>query len=213
MNKITKPLLILGSGGHAKVLIDCLHCYKCTIIGLTDSDYRKHNTVLAGIKVIGYDDEVMKYNPDNILLINSLGSINTIGKRKQLFQYFKDKGYIFSQVIHNSAVISLDVELGEGLQIMAGSVIQPGCILGDNTIVNTKASLDHDCIIGNNVHIASGVTLSGNVRVGHDVHVGSGATVLQGVRIGDGSVIGAGSLVLKNVPSNVTVLGVPAKVV
>jgi len=209
----TKPLLILGGGGHAKVIIDCLRYYKCNIIGITDPDKDKHTTVLMGAKVIGSDEVALNYHPDEVFLINGLGSVSKSDKRKELFKHFKDKGYYFSQVIHPSAVLSPVIKFGEGLQVMAGVIIQPGCHFGENTIINTNTSIDHDCQIGANVHIAPGVTLSGNVFIEDDVHIGSGATLVQGVHIGHGSTVGAGSLVLNNVPPDVKALGVPAKVV
>ncbi len=209
----TKPLLILGGGGHAKVIIDCLRHYNCSILGITDPDKDKHSTVLMGVKVIGTDELVLNYQPDEVLLINGMGSVSKPDKRKELFKSFKGKGYYFSQVVHSSAVLSTYIKLGEGLQLMAGAIIQPGCIIGNNSIINTNASVDHDCHIGANVHIAPSVTLSGGVVVEDDVHIGSGATIVQGVHIGHGSTVGAGSLVLNNVPPNVKALGVPAKVV
>ena len=208
-----KPLIILGGGGHAKVIIDCLRYYNCNILGITDPDKDKHGTDLMGVKIIGTDEVALNHHPDEVFLINGLGSVSKADKRKQLFRCFKGKGYVFSQVIHPAAVLSPEVTLGEGLQVMAGSIIQPGCVFGFNTIINTKASIDHDCQIGANVHIAPGVTLAGNIVIEDDVNVGSGATILQGVHIGYGSTIGAGSLVLDNLTANVKAFGVPAKVV
>ena len=213
METISKPLLILGAGGHTRVLLDCLKNYKCTIIGLTDSSVDKHASEQLGVKVIGNDHEVLKFAPGDILLVNGLGSVGIIAKRKELFKYFKTNGYYFAQVIHPSAVIGSQVETGEGVQLMAGAIIQPGCFIDDNVLINTKVSVDHDCEIGKNVHVAPGVTLSGNVRIEDDVHLGSGTTIIQGIRVGMGSIIGAGSLVLDNIPPYVKAMGVPAKVV
>lgn len=213
LNTISKPLIILGGGGHAKVLIDVLSYYQCDIIGITEADNKLFFTNYYGIRIIGNDSEVLNYNPSDVLLVNGIGSVATVKKRKSLFCFFKDKGYCFAKVIHPSSVISSEVVLNEGIQIMAGSVIQPGCKLGTNVLINTKASLDHDCIIGNNVHIAPGVTLSGNVVIGNDVHIGAGTTIIQGVHIGEESLIGAGSVVLRNIPPRVKAYGIPAKVI
>jgi sugar O-acyltransferase (sialic acid O-acetyltransferase NeuD family) len=207
------PVIILGAGGHAKVLIDALKLRSVEIAGIVDPDREKHGTNILGIPVIGNDDVVLKKAPGTVMLVNGLGSVKQPKLRKQLFDSFKARGFTFASVIHPSAVVAPDVVLGEGCQVMAGSVIQPGCVIGSNTIINTRASVDHDCTISSHVHIAPGVTLSGNVVVEERVHIGAGATVLQGVRIGRNSVIGAGAVVLQDVPEEVLVYGVPGKVV
>jgi sugar O-acyltransferase (sialic acid O-acetyltransferase NeuD family) len=205
------PVIVLGGGGHAKVLIDTLLLHKVTVVGVTVPNPEQFIKPILGIGCIGTDEAVTEFPADSVRLVNGLGSIGTPIQRKQLFLKFKALGFQFSNVIHPSAVIASDVTFSEGVQIMAGVVVQVGCYIGSNTIVNTKASIDHDCVIGDHVHIAPGVTLSGGVQVGEGAHIGTGATVIQGVRIGKNSVVGAGALVLKDVPDGVTVIGVPAR--
>lgn len=205
------PVIIIGSGGHSKVLIDVLLLNKVNILGIAYADLSQRGKSLLGISVIGDDDAVFKYEPSKIHLVNGIGSVGLPIKRKRVFDKFKDKGFTFTSVIHPSAVIASDIKICEGAQIMAGAIIQPGSRIGLDTIVNTKASVDHDCIIGDHVHIAPGVTISGGVRVGNGVHIGTGAIVIQGINIADGSLVGAGSLVLKDVPNNTKVKGVPAR--
>ncbi|MFC4768239.1 acetyltransferase [Effusibacillus consociatus] len=205
------PVIVLGGGGHAKVLLDTLLIQNISVLGFTDPKPEVVLNHVLGIQFLGNDDVVGDYHPDSLGLVNGLGSLRVPVARKRLFDQFKDRGYSFASVIHPSAVIARDVVLSEGIQIMAGAVIQPGSSIGKNTIINTKASVDHDCVIGEHAHLAPGVTLSGGVHVGDGVHIGTGATVIQGVRIGNNSIIGAGALVLKEVPEGVTVVGVPAK--
>jgi UDP-perosamine 4-acetyltransferase len=207
------PVIILGSGGHARVLLDSLLLQSFDVIGLTDSCPFRDKNVL-GVNIIGDDDSILLgYPPDTVDLVNGLGSIKETLKRRLLYDKFKGLGYNFAIVIHPSAIIAGSVYLGEGAQIMAGAVIQPGSIIGRNTIINTRASVDHDCVVGDHVHVAPGVTLSGNVQVGDEVHIGTGAAVIQGISIGEKSTIGAGTLVIRDVPGNVTVIGSPARVI
>ncbi len=205
------PIVILGAGGHSKVLIDALLRQKAEILGMTDYKLAKKGRLVLGIEVIGDDFMILGYKPDEIFLVNGLGSVGIPIKRKHLFCKFTELGYRFANVIHPATVIAEDVHFGEGVQIMAGAVIQTGCRIGDNSIINTKASIDHDCVIAAHVHIAPGVTLSGQVEVEERVHIGTGATIIQGIRIGENSMIAAGSVVTKNVQTGITVMGVPAR--
>ncbi len=90
----------------------------------------------------------------------------------------------FETVIHPSAVIAPEVHIDDGVQVMAGAIVQPGSWLGENVIINTGARVDHDCTIDAHAHVAPGVTLSGNVHVGNGAHIGAGATVIQGIKVG-----------------------------
>jgi sugar O-acyltransferase (sialic acid O-acetyltransferase NeuD family) len=207
------PVIIVGGGGHAKVLIDILRLRSVAVIGIVDADPRQQGLSILGIPVIGNDDAVARYGATTVLLVNGLGSVGPTDRRQALFEKFKHRGYSFSSVIHPSAVIASDVAVGEGVQVMAGAIVQPGTSIGSNVIVNTRATVDHDCRIDDHVHLAPGVVLSGNVYVGAGAHIGTGATVIQGVKIGRGAVIGAGSVVLNDVLQKSTVVGSPAKVV
>lgn len=207
------PVIILGGGGHAKVLIDALLASSVVIAGVVDPDPVLAGTKILGVPVLGGDKVVNEYPPSKIQLVNGLGSVGLPANRQRLFERFKEMGYDFATVVHPSAVIASDVVLGEGAQIMAGAVIQPGSLIGINSVINTRASVDHDCIIGDNVHIAPGVTISGGVKIASGSHIGTGATVIQGISIGSNAVIGGGAVVVCDIPADVTAFGVPAKVV
>ncbi|HIJ94495.1 MAG TPA: acetyltransferase [Desulfuromonadales bacterium] len=205
------PVIILGAGGHAKVLIDALLSASATIAGIVDPNLALAGTDILGVPLLGGDNVVYEYPPSEIRLVNGLGSVGLSVNRQQLFEKFKVTGYKFATVIHPSAVIASGVVLGEGAQVMAGVVIQPGSHIGNNCIINTRASADHDCIIGDHVHIAPGVTMSGGVTVGTCSHIGTGATVIQGLSIGNGCLVAAGAVVTKNIIDGAMVRGVPAR--
>jgi len=203
------PIIVIGGGGHAKVLIDALRLQSPNLLGYTDPALSMQD--YQGVCHLGDDHIIEKYLPSEILLVNAIGSISWTSLRRQIFEKFKKMGYSFASVIHPSSVISPGASLSEGVQVMAGAIVQTGCHVGINTIINTRVSLDHDCMVGSHVHIAPGVTLSGGVHIEDDVHIGTGTTVIQQIRIHNKSVIGAGSLVIRNVPAHRTVYGVPAK--
>jgi sugar O-acyltransferase (sialic acid O-acetyltransferase NeuD family) len=207
---MTAPVLIVGAGGHAKVLVDALLACGIPIVGLIDADPAKTGSRVLGVEVIGGDTAVGRFAPADIVLVNGVGTVASTAARRGVFERFKAQGYRFATVIHPSAVVAPSARLADGVQVMAGCVIQAESAIGQNAIVNTRASVDHDCVVGAHVHIAPGVTLSGGVRVGDNTHIGSGSTVLQGIAIGADCVVGAGSVVLANVPAGSRVGGVPA---
>ncbi|GED67585.1 pilus assembly protein [Brevibacillus reuszeri] len=203
-----KPIIVLGGGGHAKVVMEVLQLRNQEIIGFTDP--LTESTIL-GISWLGNDEIVNTYSPEDILLVNGLGSVCNNTRRKRLFHFWKEKGFSFANVIHPSAIVSTNAILDEGVQIMAGAVIQAGVRTGSNSIINTRAAVDHDTSIGKHVHIAPGVTLSGGIIIEDDTHVGTGAVVIQGLTIGRNSMVAAGAVVVKDVPADSKVAGVPAR--
>ena len=177
----SKPVIILGAGGHAKVCIDTLQCMGKEILGVVapKEDIGK----ILDVKYLGDESVVSEYDPSDIELVNGIGLLPGKSLRKKIFEKFKEMDYKFLTIIHPFSVIACDVVLQEGVQIMAGSVIQPSVKIGYNTIINTKTSVDHDCTIGDHCHLAPGVTICGGVSIGSDVFIGCGSTVVHEVEI------------------------------
>ena len=205
------PIIVLGNGGHARVLLDTLRLLDRIVIGLTTSDLDAIGANVSGFLVLGTDQLLANYSPDQVLLVNAVGSVQSMDKRKILFDTCKMRGFAFAQVIHPSAIIARDTTLGEGVQIMAGAVIQPGTHIASDSIVNTCAAIDHDCAIGKHVHIAPGCTLSGYVTVGDETHIGAGAVVIQGINVGKRCLVAAGALINRDLTDGDRVAGVPAR--
>ena len=205
-----KPVIIIGAGGHGKVLLDILLNTGIQVIGFLDNDAALRGKEIFGIPILGKDEEIVRYQSDEVKLVNGIGSVGVATLRRNVYEKFKAQGFHFRQVIHPSAVISRRAVLEEGVQVMAGAVINIGSWIGEDTIINTRASVDHDCQIGRHVHIAPGTTLSGGVYVGDETLIGTGSSVIQGIRIGEGSLVGAGSVVIHDVSDHVVMYGVPA---
>ena len=192
---MNKSCVVIGGGGHARVLMDALLVLGFEIQGFTDLVPKE--ILLYGKKIpyLGADDQYLRSKRENIQFVNGVGSVGNPERRREIFKQFKQVGYSFASVIHPSSVIAKDVTLGEGVQVMAGSVIQTGSILGNNVIINSRASIDHDCRIEDHVHIAPGAVLSGNVTVGESAHIGTGASIVQGMQIPAGHLVRAGQTV------------------
>jgi UDP-perosamine 4-acetyltransferase len=206
------PVLIIGAGGHAAVVLDVLRAAGANTLGFADRNPALHGTNVRGIPVIGGDEEVFeRHPPDRVMLANGVGGNRVTEERRAVFERFSGRGYRFITLLHPSAVVSPSAMVSAGAQVMAGAVLQPSVTIGPNAIINTRASVDHDCSIGGHVHVAPGAVLSGGVHVGDGAHLGAGCVVIQGIRIGELALVAAGAVVVRNVPALGRVAGNPAR--
>ncbi|MFS1664026.1 2,3,4,5-tetrahydropyridine-2,6-dicarboxylate N-acetyltransferase [Streptococcus sp. zg-JUN1979] len=150
----------------------------------------------------------------------------------------ENKDYVVEQDGRNSAVPLLDkrhlnariepgaiirdqVTIEDNAVVMMGAVINIGAEIGSGTMIDMGAILGGRAIVGKNSHIGAGAVLAGviepasahPVRIGDNVLVGANAVVIEGVQVGDGSVVAAGAIVTQDVPENVVVAGVPARII
>jgi sugar O-acyltransferase (sialic acid O-acetyltransferase NeuD family) len=205
------PLLIVGAGGHAKVVIDIveregLH----NIVGLLDDNPDLHGQLFFGYQVLGGQEIIHQAELSDVKYLVAIG-VNHI--RKSVGDELTAEGLTFLHAIHPSAQISRGVTLGHGTVVMAGTVINADTVVGRHIIINTRASVDHDCIVGDVVHLAPGSTLCGEVKIGDGTFIGAGVTVCPGITIGKNVTVGAGATVIRDIPDGETVVGVPARTI
>lgn len=181
----------------------------CTLVGILDDDKTKAGTNVLGLPV--------SYSPEGLQSFRRTLDFDRVAIgigdnyiRNEKFQQVKACGLKPMNVIHPSAHISRFVELGVGITILAGAVVNPGTIIDDNVCVNTAASIDHDNHLETSCHIFPNATLTGGVRVGKFAYVGSGAVIAPNLVVHPYSQVGAGAVVLKDVAEGALVAGVPA---
>lgn len=203
-------LLILGAGGHAKVVAEAaLASGQATALAFL-ADGRTGTEL--GWPVLGPlhwadHSEIREQWPVAVVAIGlTIARLSWLDRLHQL-------GYQLPPVLHPSAVISPSASVGAGSVIFSQSVLQAECRIGRGVILNTACSIDHDVRLADGVHIAPGAHLAGNVSVGYRSWIGIGAAVIQKVRIGDDVTVGAGAAVIRDLPDGVTAVGVPARVV
>lgn len=195
-------IFIVGSGGHAKVVVQTLRAARAEIGACVDERPETWGKVVLRIPIQGPLAKV----PGRSRLIVAIGDNATRAK------IVNDcPSAIWVSAIHPDAVIGEETSIGLGTLVAAGTIIQPGTSIGGHCILNTGCSVDHDCQIGDFVHIAPGARLAGGVSVGNGAFIGMGACVTPGVTIGENAVIGAGAVVLENVAAGAKVGGVPAR--
>lgn len=192
-------MVIYGTGGHAKVIYDCLQDQgievKCFFDDLSDRGS------FLGKPVKKYASDLY---PDEPMII-------AIGDNKIRKQLSAEVAHQLGTVTHPSTVISNTCYIDPGSMVLHQATIQIDSKVGKHVIINTSASVDHDCDIQDFVHIAPNATLCGNVHVDEGTLIGAGATVIPGITIGKWCVIGAGAVVIDDVPDHTIVVGNPAK--
>lgn len=208
-----KPVLIIGAGGHAKVLADALLVTGRQVLGFIESSVKDsyQAEVLPGLLVLGTDEALRNYVPAEVELVNGLGGIDCIGLRHRVQAKLEADGWCFSGVCHPAAQVSPFAFVSAGVQLLANSVIQAGARIGAGSIINTAAVVEHDSTLEEYVHVAPRAVLCGNTYIGCNSHIGAGAIVRQGLILGSKTLVGAGAVVVKNFDGHGTLVGVPAR--
>ena len=208
-----KKIVLIGGGGHCKVVISILKKLdNFEIAGIVDN--YKAGSLISGIKIIGTDDDLRDIYKSGIhYALITVGSTKDNTKRYLLFNMAKEIGYKFPVIISPEAIVDKSVKIDEGTVIMPGSIINIDSSIGKNCIMNSGAIIEHDCKIGDHCHIAPGVHVSGAVKIDKLSFIGIGTTIIQGIKIGENVTIGAGSVIIKDIPDNVIAVGNPAKIV
>jgi sugar O-acyltransferase (sialic acid O-acetyltransferase NeuD family) len=191
---------LLGVGGHAKVVIDAARMSGRQVVAVYDDAVSTHSTLFCGYNVEGSIDADLV--GEAIIAIGNNAVRHEISMRLSHINW--------QTIIHPSAIIAEDVEIGEGSVVMAGAIVQTGTKIGRHCIINTGATVDHDCVLGDFVHIAPNCAIAGGVNLGDGSFIGIGSSVVQYKSIGEWSTIGAGSVVIHDIPSMCTAVGAPA---
>lgn len=204
-----KQLAILGASGHSKVIADIALSTFWDSVDFYDDAF-PDKALVDNHSIHGGLDKLLEkshfYDGFHVGIGDNRTRLNVLNQLLRL-------DLPCPNIIAPSAVVSQSASLGVGISIMANVVVNAKTILGNGVILNTSCSVDHDCNIASGVHISPGAHLAGDVSVGICSWVGIGSVIIQGKVIGDDSIIGAGSAVISNIPSSVTAVGVPSKII
>jgi UDP-perosamine 4-acetyltransferase len=203
-------LLLIGAGGHAKVVIEIFRAANYyEIVGLIDRN--EDAPPVLGVPVIGTDAHLSRFRQNGIR--HAFIGMGDNWRRLQIGRYLQQSGFEIVNAISPAAVVSASAQLGQGIAVMPGAVINAEAWIGDFAIINTRASVDHECWIAEGVHVGPGSTICGNVTIKRLAFVGAGSTVIPERTIGENAMIGAGACVIQDIPKSVLARGVPARIV
>ncbi len=192
-------LLIIGAGGHGKVVADTAFAAGFLEISFLD-DCWPEKTRNGSWAVSG-----KPLNSENSMFC----AIGNNAVRERTFTAFDlDNAPVLK---HPSAITSPSCQIGQGTLLVAGAIVNADAKIGKGVILNTACSVDHDCVVGDFSHLSPGARLAGNVRIGKRSWIGIGAVVREGITIGDDVIVAAGSVVVNDIKDGVRVCGVPAK--
>ena len=207
-----KDLVIFGTGGFAREVHQIVEDFDqvksaWNFIGFLDGNPESHNKEIHGFPVLGGAEWLAGRR--GVAVVVAIGG--PAGKRKVVEQIRAAGETSFATLVHPLAWVGNRVSLGEGVVICAGTLITTDIRLGNHVILNLDCTVGHDSCIEDYVTVAPSVNISGCVKVGEGCDLGTNSTVIQGITIGHWSVVGAGAVVVRNIPSNTTAVGIPAK--
>ncbi|MFK8038661.1 MAG: acetyltransferase [Crocinitomicaceae bacterium] len=199
-----KEIIIVGAGGHARVVIEIANLLGYVVKGIIDLNFDGQSEIILGVNVIGGVDKLKNISKDTNIAI-------AIGDNKIRSKYvlaLKKEGFSLPVLIHPAAIVSKTSVIGNGSLICAGVIITTEVKIGIGSIVNTGSIIDHESEIHDFVHVAPGVCIAGRTKIGRFTFIGIGSSIIDKIEIDENVSIGAGSTIVKNIPSNSKVVGV-----
>lgn len=201
-----KPIIFIGGGGHAQSVL-CAMPNSTNVAGYADV----HVNDKLAIAYLGSDEEVLKHYAPNEYDVHMTfvyaGDVNMELRKKIIAKY---AGYKHATIVSEHALVTPNVQLGEGVCVLEKAVVKADEV-GKDTVVNTGAIVEHGCTVGENCLVATGAIICGDVKIGNDCLIGAGAIIREGVTICDNVVIGLGAIVTKDINEPGTYVGNPAK--
>jgi UDP-N-acetylbacillosamine N-acetyltransferase len=210
---LSQPRLVIwGASGHAHVVADIIETKgDYAIVGYLDDRGAHAPDAVRGVPVLGGREQLVGLHDRGVAAV--LVGFGDCRGRLAAADLIREHDLQLASAIHPSAIVAADARVGVGVTIAAGAIVGPGCVIGDNALINTAASVDHDSSVEEAAHVGPGSRLGGWVTIGRAAWIGIGATVLDRVAVGAHAVVGAAALVLRDVPPDVLVYGVPARVI
>lgn len=215
-----RPLVVIGGGEHARVVIEAARSQReaWRLLGVVDRDPAARTTALLDVAHLGDDDDLLATlsmtAPDERpwLIIGFGGGAADAVRRAAAVTRF-GQGSRWATLVHATAWVAPSATLGEGTVVLAGAVVNAGARVGCHAILNTRAVLEHDVVIGDYANIGPGALVGGGATVGANAFIAMAAAVRDHVTVGQGATVGMGAVVVGDVEPGLTVVGNPARAI
>jgi sugar O-acyltransferase (sialic acid O-acetyltransferase NeuD family) len=210
-NVPTNELVVVGGGGHAKVVISIIRKLgKYRLLGYTDLMDRG---TLLDAPYLGSDAALAPFaaKSPKLSLVLGLGQVGLGDLRRELWDRLRQYTLPIPPLISPDAVVNEGTSIGDGTAVFDGAVINTGAQIGRGAIVNTNSTIEHDVVLEDWVHVGPGTIISGDTRVGAHCMIGAGAVVIEGREIADGCLVGAGAIVIHDLKEPGVYVGCPAR--
>lgn len=210
-----KDIVIIGASGFAKEILWLLEennkiVDEWSILGFIDQSYTTKTEPTLGYNIVGDDEWLANYEGE-IYVVCGVGSGSL---RRKIVHQFKDKeNIIFPNIISRGAILSDSVKMGKGCIICTNSILTVDICLGSFVTINLACTIGHDAVLEDYITLYPSVNVSGNVHIKSETEIGTGTQIIQGIEVGENTIIGAGAVVVRDLPSNCTAVGNPAKVI
>jgi sugar O-acyltransferase (sialic acid O-acetyltransferase NeuD family) len=209
---MTKSIVICGAGGHGLSTLALLSAQpQFKVVGFLDDTKPVGHVVSGGLSVLGGIRNCEEKIPRSTYLALGIGGPWPLKPRAEIFTMLSEKGFVFPELVHPSAVIDSNVFLAHGVQVHANATIRYGSNIGANVLINTGAIVEHECKVGESSVLSPKSLICGKVTIGARTLVGAGAVVLENLDVGSDVLVGASALVLNNLENFSYFKGVPAK--
>ena len=196
MSEILKNnFVLIGSGGHASVVASLSKMLGINIRFIAVPGSKSVQNPISNVEYLADDELINACNKHDYILLNGVGQKIRCNLRAHIFRKFKSLGFKFQKIVHPYSFVDPSSEVSEGVQVMAGAVIQNDCVIGENSIINTNSSIDHGSRIGSSCHVAPGAVVCGDVLIGNNCFIGAGSVVTEGTKLADNTIVKAGQIV------------------
>jgi acetyltransferase EpsM len=194
-------IVVIGGGGHARVLIEAIRAGSTAqeLLGFVDPQSCEETSRRLGVPRLGGYEALERYG--GALGVIGFAALETRSMREEAVRRLSPLLGGWATVVHSSAWVSPT----------AGAMVQTGARIGAHCVINTGAIVEHDAVLGEHAQLAPGATLGGAVRIGALAYIGLGAVVRDHTSIGAGATVGMGAVVVREVAAGARVMGVPAR--
>ena len=191
------PIIVIGTGGHSKSIIDIIESTnEFKIEGLISESKYNINKKILGYEIIGSDEDLPLIRKSCANAVIGIGHLGKTKKRMEITKLLTKLEFNLPIIYSKYSIISSHSKVEEGTVVGHGAIINAGALVGSNCIINSNSLIEHDCKIGSQTHISTGVLINGGVTIGDNSFIGSGSIIREGLHLPTNCIISSGKRIM-----------------